>query len=229
MAERQDPLDGDPYCLLVHNRPLEKEAFVRYNTKLFRKVAPYYDWLEILISSIRRDFVQFVAPPLNAHILDVATGTGRQAFAFAAKGFETYGVDLSPHMLAIARRNNRFPNARFEIADGTALPFDDSSFDIVTMSFALHCMPLQIRSETIEELRRVTKRQGNIAFVDYNLPPDGWRRNTLLTLVRLYETPLWEEFIRSDFEKLLAQKGLVIERQHHFFLGAMRMVLCSLK
>lgn len=83
----------------------------------------------------------------GAKILDVATGTGKQAFAFAEKGYETVGIDLSNAMLNVAKKKSKFKNARFEVADATNLPFEDNSFDVSCVSFALHDMPLSIRKK----------------------------------------------------------------------------------
>jgi demethylmenaquinone methyltransferase/2-methoxy-6-polyprenyl-1,4-benzoquinol methylase len=56
------------------------------------------------------------------NLLDVATGTGKQAFAFARRGFQVTGIDISEDMLRIARRKNRFPNLKLETGDATSLP-----------------------------------------------------------------------------------------------------------
>ena len=36
---------------------------------------------------------------------DVCTGTGTQAFAFAKRGYEVVGIDLSEEMLRVAKKN----------------------------------------------------------------------------------------------------------------------------
>lgn len=205
---------------------MDKPTFVEYNMALFRRVAPFYDVLGTPISGIRDAFVDFVAPPRNARVLDVATGTGRQAMAFAKRGLHTIGTDLSPHMLAVAHKKNRQPTARFALADGAQLPFADGSFDVVCMSFALHCMPLTLRTRVVCEMRRVAHDDGCIAFVDYGLPRRQPARWLAWHAISLYETPLWREFIRSDFEALLAQHGLRITQYRSLWAGAIRMFKC---
>jgi demethylmenaquinone methyltransferase/2-methoxy-6-polyprenyl-1,4-benzoquinol methylase len=206
---------------------VQSSEFLKHNTELFSKVAPYYDGLDLVIGPVRRRFVEFVSPPPNAKVLDVATGTGKQALAFAAAGHQVIGVDLSRDMLSVAVRNNRYANARFAIGDACRLPFEDETFDLTSMSFALHCMPAVLRVRAVRELRRVTRRHGRISFVDYGMPANRLGREIEYRFVSLYETDHWREFIRSDFDGLLTDEGLRVERQGRFFLGCMRMLYCS--
>lgn len=205
---------------------VNKQNFIEYNTALFRRVAPFYDVLGAPIAGVRQAFVAFVAPPPGARVLDVATGTGKQAMAFAAHGCETTGTDLSPHMLTVARRKNRHPAAHFELADGSRLPFADRSFDVVCMSFALHCMPLPVRVRVVREMVRVARDDGRIAFVDYGLPPHQPMRWLAYHAISLYETPLWQAFIRSDLEALLMRRGLRIADVRALWGGTFRMFSC---
>jgi demethylmenaquinone methyltransferase / 2-methoxy-6-polyprenyl-1,4-benzoquinol methylase len=211
-------------------KTMEKPAFVAYNTDLFRKVAPFYDLLVRPVAGVRKAFVDFVAPRPGARVLDVATGTGKQALAFAARGFDTTGVDLSPHMLEVAQRKNPYPHARFKVADGAVLPFADGSKDITVMSFALHCMPEDVRAQVVAEMRRVTRpahpSNGCIAFIDYGLPDSQPARWLAYRFISAYETPLWRQYIRSDFEALLRRQGLQIVQRNSLCFGAIRMWKC---
>lgn len=78
-----------------------------------------------------------VGPP--ACVLDVGTGTGKAARLVAQRFPEAQvvGVDLSPAMVAQARRllpPELAPRVRFEVGDASALPFPDASFDLVGCS-----------------------------------------------------------------------------------------------
>ncbi|CAM3772016.1 class I SAM-dependent methyltransferase [Isoptericola cucumis] len=77
-----------------------------------------------------------------ADVLDVATGTGlvlRALHASSGTTVRTTGVDLSPDMLAVARRE--LPQATLLRADAAALPLADASVDLVTCVTALHLLP----------------------------------------------------------------------------------------
>ena len=96
-----------------------------------------------------------VAPGTRA--LDVATGTGAQARAFADAGARVIGLDLSERMIGVARRRNGDRDVGFLVGDATALPFDDAGFDVACVSFALHEMPATVRGGVLRELARVVR------------------------------------------------------------------------
>lgn len=86
-------------------------------------------------------------------VLDIGTGSGVFAEAFAAAGLEVVGVDPNETLLALAREHA--PTARFEAGAAETLPFADRSFDLVFLGHVLHETdePLQ----ALEEARRVAR------------------------------------------------------------------------
>jgi len=68
-------------------------------------------------------------------------------------------------MLNVAKKKNKFKNVKFEVANATNLPFEDNSFDVSSVSFALHDMPLSIREKVLKEVVRATKPKGIIIVV----------------------------------------------------------------
>ena len=84
-------------------------------------------------------------------VLDVGTGSGIFAEAFAARKLAVTGIDIREEMLAAARTH--VPKAEFRIASSEDLPFSDASFDLVFMGVVLHETgdPLQ----AVREARRV--------------------------------------------------------------------------
>jgi ubiquinone/menaquinone biosynthesis C-methylase UbiE len=85
-------------------------------------------------------------------VLDVGTGTGVFAEAFARLGLRVTGVDVQPAMLDAARAY--VPAARFALAHSESLPFAAGSFDLVFLGHVLHeaANPLQ----SLKEARRVS-------------------------------------------------------------------------
>jgi len=70
-----------------------------------------------------------------ATVLDVACGTGTLAVALAREGHVVHGVDLSPEMVAIARRKAaELPDVSFEIGDMRCLSCE-ATFDLITCTF----------------------------------------------------------------------------------------------
>lgn len=187
-------------------------------------MAPFYDTIAIPFSGVRDKVVNFTHAQKGSKILDVATGTGQQAFAFAKKGYEVTGIDLSDAMIGVAKKKNKFRNAKFEVADATNLPFEDNIFDVSAISFALHDMPLSIREKVLKEMVRVTKPQGIIVVADYNLPENKISKFLIYHFVSLYEAEYYKTFIKSDLETLLHKNGIKVIDKDTVMLGAGRVL-----
>lgn len=69
-------------------------------------------------------------------VIDIGTGSGIFAEAFAKQGLTVAGVDANPEMLAAAR--SYLPNADFRQAVAEAIPFPDGAFDLAFMGLVLH-------------------------------------------------------------------------------------------
>ena len=191
----------------------EKEYYFLVK-KAFSALAPYYDTITAPFSGVMDKAVNFTNAQKDSKILDIATGTGKLAFEFAKEGYEVVGIDLSEAMLDVAKKKNKYKNARFEVADAINLPFADNSFDISSISFALHDMPLSIRQKVLKEMGRVTRPEGIIIVLDYDLPKNRISRPLVYHLNSLFESDYYKDFIKSDLEALLRKHGItVIEKQ----------------
>jgi len=69
-------------------------------------------------------------------VLDVGTGTGLWAEAFAGHGLAVTGLDVREDMLAAAR--SYVPGADFRLGEMEAMPFANESFDLVFLGQVLH-------------------------------------------------------------------------------------------
>ncbi len=134
---------------MTENITEEEQEYYQLVKKVFAILAPFYDAVTSPFSCLRDKVVSFTNAKNGSKILDIATGTGQQAFAFAKKGYEVVGIDFSEAMLNVAKKKNKHRNARFEIADATSLPFEDNSFDVSSVSLALHEIPLSIREKVL--------------------------------------------------------------------------------
>jgi SAM-dependent methyltransferase len=99
-------------------------------------------------------------------VLDLGTGTGKAARLVADRfpRAEVVGVDLAPAMVAEARRllsPELAGRVRFEVADASALPFEDGAFDLVVL---LNMIPF------FEELARLTAPGGTLVFAWFSGP-----------------------------------------------------------
>lgn len=201
----------------------EKEYYLLVR-KAFAVLAPFYDIIAAPFSGVRDRVVNFTNAQKGSKILDVATGTGQQAFAFAKKGYEVVGIDLSEAMLDVAKKKNRFRSAKFEVADATSLPFEDNSFDISSVSFALHDMPLSIREKVLKEMVRVTKSEGTILIVDYDLPKNKVGKFLIYHFIAFIEAEYYKTFIKSDLEALLNKNRIKIVEKETVMHGVGRIL-----
>ncbi len=104
-----------------------------------------------------------VKGPVQA-ALDVGTGTGAAAFAIAERfpAARVVGVDIATEMIEHARQKARDrPNVTFEVGDASWLPYDDASFDLVTVA---NMIPF------FDQLARVV-RPGGTLVVAFSLGP----------------------------------------------------------
>jgi SAM-dependent methyltransferase len=99
-----------------------------------------------------------VAAGLGASVGDVGCGTGRLAPYLAARGLLPHGVDLSPEMVRVARRD--YPDFTFDVADLRDLPFRDASLAGVVCWYSLLFLAPSDRAAAFGELARVVKPGG---------------------------------------------------------------------
>jgi ubiquinone/menaquinone biosynthesis C-methylase UbiE len=87
--------------------------------------------------------------------LDVGTGTGVFAEAFAKRGWRVGGVDANPDLLA--RATEYVPMGQFRQAPAEDLPFEDGSFDLVFLGHVLHETDDQVAA--LSQARRVARQR----------------------------------------------------------------------
>ena len=104
--------------------------------------------------------------------LDIATGAGHTAFAFAPHVAGVWATDITPEMLTIVREQAQkrgLANIRTAFAKAEALPLEDESVDLVTCRIAPH--HFDSISAFLDQTHRVLKKGGTFALVDNVVPP----------------------------------------------------------
>lgn len=117
--------------------------------------------------------VELVQPQKDWHTLDVATGAGHTAAAFAPHVARAVASDITEEMLAEVRKlaaSKGLANMEAVSADAEALPFAAGEFNLVTCRIAPHHFP--DIPMFVSEVWRVLKPGGTFALVD-NIAPDA--------------------------------------------------------
>ncbi len=101
-------------------------------------------------------------------VLDLASGSGDLALAIQkhVPQAEVTAADFSSEMLARARAKGL---TRTVVADALALPFEDASFDCVTVAFGLRNMADW--AAALREMSRVLRGGGHVLVLDFSMPP----------------------------------------------------------
>ena len=147
---------------------------------LFNTIAPEYDKMNNIISLgthklWRQKVMARMTFPEGANIIDLATGTADWALALAEKSDPTAhvtGLDFSEEMLAVGQKkvdvSDYFDKITLVQGDAMALPFDDNTFDIVTIGFGLRNLPDPVLG--LQEMYRVLKPGGQLVILETSQP-----------------------------------------------------------
>lgn len=190
----------------------------------FAADARHYDLREPLRRRWRQAVLAASGVRPGDEVLDACTGTGAMAMTFAGAGARVTAVDLSPHMLARARAKDRAGAVRWLEADVCALPFPDRSFDLASITMALHCMPEPARRAALRELARVARRR--VLVFEPAAPRWAPARWLLPRAARRWMPPYWEDFLRHDVTQLARECGLEVEADRPVDAGLYRLLVC---
>lgn len=161
-------------------------------SSMFDSIAPKYDLLNHTLSMNfdriwRRKLIKVVLKGGPKLVLDLACGTGDVSFGLATKAkdkdkdkckkLKVIGGDLSREMLKIAfQKKEKLVSKQkispdsidFQYCEADQLPFEDNSFDAITISFGIR--NFEQREKCIQELYRVLRKGGQLAIIEFSTP-----------------------------------------------------------
>ncbi|UCD99731.1 MAG: methyltransferase domain-containing protein [Chloroflexota bacterium] len=133
---------------------------------LYHQFAWSYDWVANLVSIGRwQTWVFSVIPYLGGRrVLELGCGPGQLLVKYASMGGEIYGLDASPQMLRLARRNLSKSNHRTNLLHSSAedLPFPNNSFPVIVATFPTNYV---FEIETLEQVWRVLDPNGQLVIL----------------------------------------------------------------
>jgi SAM-dependent methyltransferase len=91
-------------------------------------------------------------------VADIGCGTGATSRMLADIGLDVVGIDLSPNMIAEARRLN--PDLRFQVGSMTELDFDDGYFHGICAWYSVIHVPDKLLPRVFSDFRRVLRPGG---------------------------------------------------------------------
>ena len=151
-----------------------RKKAVRIST-MFDRIAPTYDVLNHVLSGNvdtrwRRRAARMLAFDGSERVLDVCCGTGDLSVAMLEGGAgEVVGTDFAPAMVELAREKAG-ERIEFRVADSTQLPFEDATFDVVTVGFGVR--NLEDMDGGFREARRVLRPGGRFLVLEFSRPPN---------------------------------------------------------
>ena len=161
--------------------------------------------------------VQLATITGEEELLDIATGGGHTANAFAPLLKKVIALDLTPEMLIAAEkfiRGNGHLNVDFKIGDAENLPFSDGVFDIVTCRIAPHHFPNA--NKFVEEVQRVLKPTGQFLLDDNVVPEEDDYDLFYNTVEKWRDYSHFRAWKKSEWLRMLEVNGFEVYEIHRF-------------
>jgi ubiquinone/menaquinone biosynthesis C-methylase UbiE len=153
-----------------------------------------------------------VVPAADGRVLEIGVGSGLNLPFYSPNVRHLIGLDPSPKLLSMARRNSSPSPVPFELIEGSAesIPLQNGSVDTVVTTWTLCSIPDAGRA--LREMYRVLKPAGRLLFVEHGRAPQPnvcWWQDRL--------TPIWKRLgggchLNRAIKVLIADAGFRFER-----------------
>jgi len=185
---------------------------------------PVYNWGFRMLGgrgheAFRRHVLELAALKGDEHLLDAGCGTGMMALRIAARHPDctVHGIDISPKMIAVARRDAEMQGLAvdFRVGSITDLPYPDSSFDVVLTNIMYHHLDLAEKRQAVAEITRALKPGGRYVSAEFGpRARNVLQRHLAKGEYTLYPSHLTEAGLVITHEKLgvLALRKQVVYR-----------------
>jgi ubiquinone/menaquinone biosynthesis C-methylase UbiE len=162
-------------------------------------------------AAMRRQALVPLKPALagcpDGHLVDIGCGTGRFLCEIKTNypRLHVAGIDLSPHYLAVARRELE-PWSRVRLIEGAAetMPFADQEFDAAIAIYLFHEIPPPVRRAVAREAARIVKPSGRFILVDSLQTGDVPLYDAMLDYFpSAFHEPYYTSYLNEDLDRLM--------------------------
>ncbi|MFY4775975.1 demethylmenaquinone methyltransferase [Metabacillus sp. RGM 3146] len=176
---------------------------------VFEKISGQYDQMNSVISfkrhiAWRKETMKRMKVQKGDKALDVCCGTGDWTLALAEAAGDNgrvIGLDFSSNMLSVAKKKvaeSKFSHIELIQGNAMKLPFEDNTFDFVTIGFGLRNVPDYMT--VLKEMTRVVKPGGKVVCLETSQPTMPGFRQAYLLYFR-YIMPLFGKIFAKSFNE----------------------------
>ena len=155
---------------------------------------------------------QAVGLPKVQTLLDIGSGAGHTAIAFAGIAEKCIGIDVTPEMVTVAKQlaeKKGIKKVTFQEGDVESLPFADESFCVLTCRLAAHHFPHI--EKAMQEISRVLKPGGVFLLVDHYAPDDADLDHFVNEVDQTRDASHVREYTLNEWKESFQQNGLSYE------------------
>ena len=160
-------------------KEVDAEKKSKYVGEVFHSVAEEYDLMNDAMSFgmhrvWKKILIELSELSEGSVVLDIASGTADipKLINKKFKSVSMHVTDINESMLALGRdraiNENFFHNCSFALASGESLPYQDHTFDLVTVGFGLRNFTDKLKG--LKEMRRVLKPNGVLLILEFSRP-----------------------------------------------------------
>jgi demethylmenaquinone methyltransferase/2-methoxy-6-polyprenyl-1,4-benzoquinol methylase len=168
--------------------------------KIFGEVPRTYELVNHILTFgmdiiARRKAARMAVSDGGTRWLDACSGTGEMAanlVRLSGEKAKVFAADFSVPMLTMAARKPEGNKINFVISDVSRLPFPDSSFDLITISFATRNINTSRENliKTVAEFHRILKPKGRFVNLETSQPSLSLARNFMHFYVKIAVKPI---------------------------------------
>jgi ubiquinone/menaquinone biosynthesis C-methylase UbiE len=159
---------------------------------------------------VLQQLVAKVGPKPTDKVLDIGTGAGHTAIAFAPAVASVVALDLTPQMLEEVKRNaaaKGVTNLTTQQGPAESLPFEDGSFEVVVCRLTTH--HFANLPQAVREMGRVLKPGGKLVIVDTTVPEDDQLDRQINEIELLRDPSHVRNYRPSEWRALLEKEARV--------------------